>query len=41
MRPVFIPEELAEANRVPFRLTCGSLGRLRERLRVLASGAPF
>jgi hypothetical protein len=37
MRPVFRPEELAEANRRPFRLACGSAGLLGERLRALTS----
>ncbi len=36
MRPMFLPNELAEADRVPFRLTCGAVGRLRSRIRVIA-----
>jgi hypothetical protein len=39
MRAVFRPEELAEADRAPFRLTCDSVGRLGSRLRVLAPDA--
>ncbi len=35
MRPVFQPNELAESDRVPFRLTCGAVGRLRSRIRVI------
>jgi hypothetical protein len=35
MRPVFQPNELAESDRVPFRLTCGAVGRLRSRIRVM------
>jgi hypothetical protein len=36
MRPVFLPNELGESDRVPFRLTCGAVGRLRSRIRVIA-----
>lgn len=39
MRASFRPEELGEPDRSPFRLTCGSVGRLRSRLRVL-TGEP-
>jgi hypothetical protein len=35
MRAVFRPDELAESDRAPFRLTCGGVGRLRSRLRAL------
>lgn len=39
MRAAFRADQLAEPNRAPFRLTCGSVGRLRSRLRVL-TGEP-
>lgn len=35
MRASFHAEELGEPDRSPFRLTCGSVGRLRSRLRAL------
>jgi hypothetical protein len=35
MRATFRPDELAEPNRAPFRLTRGSVGRLRNRLPAL------
>jgi hypothetical protein len=35
MRASFRAEELGEPDRSPFRLTCGSVGRLRSRLRAL------
>jgi hypothetical protein len=38
MRPVFLPNELAESDRMPFRLTCGAVGRLRSRIRVITAG---
>jgi hypothetical protein len=39
MRASFRAEELGEPDRSPFRLTCGSVGRLRSRLRAL-TGQP-
>jgi hypothetical protein len=35
MRAVYRPDELAESNRAPFRLTCNDIGRLRSRIHVL------
>lgn len=35
MRRTFRPDELAEPNRTPFRLTCSGVERLRSRLRRL------
>ena len=35
MRAVFRPDELAGPDRAPFRLTCGGIGRLRSRVRML------
>lgn len=36
MRPVFLANELGESDRVPFRLTCAAVGRLKSRIRVIA-----
>src|SRR5262245_28495383 len=35
MRAAFPPDELAEPDRTPFRLTCSGVGRLRSRVRAL------
>ena len=35
MRAVYHPDDLAESNRAPFRLTCNDVGRLRSRIQVL------
>jgi len=40
MRAVFYPNELAEPDRAPFRLTCLGVGRLRGRIGLLAGTAP-
>ena len=40
MRAVFRPDQLADNDRAPFRLACGSVARLRERLSALAPSMP-
>jgi hypothetical protein len=35
MRVSFLPDELAAADRAPFRLTCLDVGRLRSRIGIL------
>jgi hypothetical protein len=40
MRAVFRPDELAEPDRAPFRLTCAGVGRLRGRIGMLTGTEP-
>ena len=40
MRPVFRPDELADPDRAPFRLTCTGVGRLRARTSTLTGSDP-
>jgi hypothetical protein len=40
MRAVFRPDELAEPDRAPFRLTCIGVGRLRGRIGVMTGTEP-
>jgi hypothetical protein len=41
MRAVFLPEELADPDRRPFRLTCNGIARLGSRLRALTKDERF
>jgi hypothetical protein len=41
MRPAFRPNELADHDRAPFRLTCGAVNRLRHRIRLMADDRQF
>jgi hypothetical protein len=41
MRAVFLPEELADPDRRPFRLTCNGIARLESRLRALTEDERF
>jgi hypothetical protein len=40
MRAIFRPDELSDADRAPFRLTCIGVGRLRGRIGVLTGTKP-
>lgn len=40
MRPAFRPHELADENRAPFRLTCDTVGRVTDRIRMLTGDPP-
>jgi hypothetical protein len=41
MRPAFRPNELADPDRAPFRLTCAAVNRLRHRIRLMAEDRQF